>query len=459
MSTTDYRLLRKKIKGAIHEDLHDLSDSIDETDTALIINGGFSLDDDLRFSQADGFDKEIIFDGGTFNNIIFTGGYYKKIIFRRGTFNGYISIRGGTFDNIVLLGGTFNHWLGTLNGIINEKNGEKLAEERLKIRLFEIEGGTYTNNIWVSGGIIERLELRVLSNIKIHIKPNDDKIYDPVTATYSPEYDSIPSIIDLIFSRYSNKDSIFQISTIPISNIIFRDYINAGIVNFANIGLTENLEFTNSDLGKTTFINCDFFYRKLLFRSSKITEVALAGSRFPQPGNIISGRSDDSVKQRRLAFSQIKKVFETRGDNIEAGKYQAEELNVYYSELKFGWEKINLGFNKYSNNHGQSWERPLILLILSGVLFYTIFCLSLGVTFDFSLTGLKEFGRLACYFFEFINPIRKSDFLPKEILQPAGEPNIPALAFLVDNVSKIFTAYLVYQLIAAFRKHGKKSAS
>jgi hypothetical protein len=65
--------------------------------------------------------------------------------------------------------------------------------------------------------------------------------------------------------------------------------------------------------------------------------------------------------------------------------------------------------------------------------------------------------RIISFFPEFINPIRKSEFLPKAILQSEIEPKIKASIILVDSLSKIFSAYLLYQFIAAFRKHGKKS--
>jgi hypothetical protein len=72
--------------------------------------------DDIVFRSGEHYDKDIIFDGGSFKNIIFRGGTFKKVVFRRGTFDGFVSIRGGSIENLVLLGGIFNHWLGTLNG-------------------------------------------------------------------------------------------------------------------------------------------------------------------------------------------------------------------------------------------------------------------------------------------------------------------------------------------------------
>jgi hypothetical protein len=80
----------------------------------------------------------------------------------------------------------------------------------------------------------------------------------------------------------------------------------------------------------------------------------------------------------------------------------------------------------------------------------------LGFTFEFSTDGALGFIRNLGYVLEFVNPIRKSDFLPK-VLVNKEEVAIPTLTYAIDSVARIFNAYLIYQFIAAFRKHGKKS--
>lgn len=73
------------------------------------------------------------------------------------------------------------------------------------------------------------------------------------------------------------------------------------------------------------------------------------------------------------------------------------------------------------------------------------------------MSGVTILLRNAGYFLEFLNPIRKSDFLPRALLGITDEAKVPTLAIITDSASKVFNTYLIYQLVAAFRKHGKKS--
>ncbi len=110
-----------------------------------------------------------------------------------------------------------------------------------------------------------------------------------------------------------------------------------------------------------------------------------------------------------------------------------------------------------SNNHGQRWERGLAVLLIGSILFYTSYCFALGFVLDFSKSGVMYLFKNIGYFLEFLNPIRKSDFLPKALIGIKEETQLPTIAIMIDSFSKLFNAYLIYQLIAAFRKHGKKS--
>lgn len=431
-----------------------------ESENKITVKGDFEVLGDLVFQSGETYDKEIFFDGGTYKNIIFRGGSFRKVFFRRGTFNGFVSIRGGNIKNLVLLGGTFNHWLGTLNGINNSDDGiNKLADEPLVIERFEIEGGTYVNNIWISGGKIDSLEIKCVSPVKIHCNPNDDRIFDTTKNEYTPRHKSSPDIRNLIISRYSNKDNFIHISELELDTIRFEKFTNIGTITISNVVLNKYLSFENSDLGKTTFISCDFYNQTLYFNSSKITEVSLIGTDFPDHTrikNLDSYQSTSHEIQKRVALSQLKKIYQNMGDAVTAAHYQAEELDTYTSTLPWGWEKCALVLNHQTNRHGQSWERALGVLVIGNIILYTIYCIFLGFKIDLSAAGLQQLVKNMAYSFEFLNPLRKSDFLPKA-LAGKSEQDIPPMAYVIDSIGKIFTAYLIYQLVAAFRKHGKKN--
>lgn len=421
-----------------------------------IIKGNFELSEDIIFSANEIYERELFFDGGNYKNIVFRGGKFTKVLFRRGTYKGYVSIRGGEIGSIILLGGNFLHWLGTLDGTMNKDNeGKLLAEDPLIINRFEIEGGSYLNNIWLSGGDIKSLEIKCVTPIVMHCMPNDDKLFDDSKNKYETKFKSKPRIDNLLISRYSNKNTFYHFSELELTNLRFENFTNLGNITLSQISLSDNLSISNSDLGKTTFIDCDFSNRDMTFNSSKINEIALAGVKLPRPENI--NISDSGNKnQKKLALSQIKKVFQNMGDNLMASEYQTEELNTYESMLSLTWEKVNLWLNKVTNNHGQSWIRPLFLLLISSGIFFTIYCLTLGYKIEIdSYDNFKLFLNNLSYFFEFLNPIRKSDFLPQVLLGSENISQISNLTFLTDSIAKIINAYLLYQFIAAFRKFGR----
>jgi hypothetical protein len=56
------------------------------------------------------------------------------------------------------------------------------------------------------------------------------------------------------------------------------------------------------------------------------------------------------MRQKRLAFGQIKKIYQNMGDAVTASQYQARELETYRGITRDQSERINLWLNKWSNN-------------------------------------------------------------------------------------------------------------
>lgn len=438
-------------------------------DGIITISGDFELADALIFEKGENYNTPIILGGGNFKNIIFRGGYFKKLVFRRGSYNGYVSIRGGKIDNLILIGGNFD-WLGTLDGHSNYEDDKILANEPLEINRFELEGGNYTNNIWLQGGLINRLEIKCFTPIKLHCRPSDHEIYDTVTRSYQRKFISKPNIEELLISRYSNKENFYHFSGLTFHRIAFDNYTNLGNITIAQVEVDEWIRFDNSDIGRINLIDCNLSKATMYFDSSKITEMALPGTQLPSASKITSRiesfgdlTKSASVKasiiyQKRLALSQIKKAYQNMGDTVAGTHYQAMELETYRGSLKANSEWINLSLNYYSNLHGQSWWRPLWLLLVCAICFYILYCRALGFTLDKpTKEGIDLMWHNAGYILEFVNPIRKSDFLPKVLLKGSlDEYHLPVRAVVVDGIAKIFNAYLLYQFIAAFRRHGKK---
>ncbi len=248
------------------------------------------------------------------------------------------------------------------------------------------------------------------------------------------------------FTRQDDVEFDFSKTQTIIDNSIFSDNINE-----------PEIRILSSDLGKTTIVNSDLSNFRLLFYSSKITDVFIAGSKMP------SRIVNDDVEQRQLGYSQIKKIYDNRGDKVQANFYLSEEMNAYYDTLNWKdnfWEKLNLFANKFSTNHGQSWSRGLLTTILVSSLFYILYCFQLGirptyfyVNGDILYVPILFFGKVASYFIEFVNPIHKADYIADEIYEK--KQYVSGWARFTEGISRIFIAYFVYQLVQAFRKHGK----
>jgi hypothetical protein len=216
------------------------------------------------------------------------------------------------------------------------------------------------------------------------------------------------------------------------------------------------LQLIESDFGKMNFINSDFSNFELIFDSSKIIDVFLAGSQLPIIVNSNRENKYARYQQQRIANSQLKKLHDQQGDSVGSALYYSNEMNGYYESIKFfksPYEKINLWLNKWSSNHGFSWARGLASTLIVSSAFYLIFCLSIGYTIasHVDYATINTFNKVFSYYFEFINPVHRIDSF-KDI---APNKSVSSLARIIDGVSRIFISYFIYQLIQAFRKHGR----
>lgn len=280
-------------------------------------------------------------------------------------------------------------------------------------------------------------------------------------------------IFDFIDFRNSGTGSIFnsvggnfkpleftyeELLEIGAADILNAKWMRQNIQSKEGIPATKMLYMQSSDLGKINFIDADFSDFKLSFYSTKLNEIFLAGSKMPKTVEAINtGLKIKEMKhQERIAYSQLKKLHEQQGDLLASNEYFAGEMNAYYESIGWRddfWEKLPLFLNRVSSNHGQSWIRALMSTILVTGLFYMLFLISLGIfpADPFREQNLRHFIAAASYFFDFVNPLHKLDtFAP---LKTGNE--YPVFARFLDGVARIFIAYFVYQLIQAFRKHGR----
>lgn len=209
----------------------------------------------------------------------------------------------------------------------------------------------------------------------------------------------------------------------------------------------------NADLGKLLFSSDLSGFDRFTFSNSKIIEMFIAGPRLPE---VYTREGENADEQKRIAYNQIKRIYENRGDTITALKYQRLEMEIYrrqlrtHQEERIPGEQFQLLFNQLTNRHGTEWQIPMRLALAISLLGYVLYCVLL---FGLDLDGTFRWP-LIPYYFEFLNPAHKIDFLKKfDLVTNSWQDTV---ALLVDALCRIVVPLLLYQMVQAFRKYGKK---
>jgi len=270
------------------------------------------------------------------------------------------------------------------------------------------------------------------------------------------------------------KDVNFYLHDVSIHHIVMDSFYNFGYLSFKNVIPAEGLDqvnnpvkhavmlIRNSNLGRMDFIDCDLEAFQIEYENSKIDDIYVLGGKFNLSIQLPSGSKQDLNEQIRLFTGQMKKVFQNRWDGVTSLRFHSKNMEAYRKSLKWQWEWkkffgrrnaeiINLTANRISNNHGHSWRVGLLSTLLCTFIFYAAYCWSVGYTPSLQTGSRDNFVKLIPYTFEFLNPLHKIDMVGEAI---SGK--ITALSRTIEGLSRIFIAYFVYQLIQAFRKHGKK---
>lgn len=366
---------------------------------------------------------------------------------------------------------------------LSESNiNSTVIRNKSRIRFFEI-GDTLTaiSNLKIDDSFIQNFTMCIDKPISANIN-SSIVCYLIITNTIFPK-DSYVQLADISISNLKIENTSIAGSLIfnginPIKSFEgFKETTNPIMSKVGELDKFNNFIFqdqqtesliriTNSDLGKTQLINFNIReFNKFEYKNSKMLDVFVADTEFPARQNIFHPDEDATpsqvLEQQRLALGQFKKIYENRGDNIRATQALAEEVETYRAQLKLEkpstrkerWnnrtERFNLWLNRISNYHGNNWFRAMLVTLGVNSLLFMLYSLSIG-----NRPGMDvgKFFTLAAYSLEFLNPLRKADFLKHDM---PGE--CEGLSVFIDYLSRIIIAYFVYQTIAAFRKFGKKS--
>lgn len=430
---------------------------------------------DITFSNCQQGSYSIAINGGTFADFSILGGcnIQADIKIQGGEFNGLSFQGGNVFGNQILISDCIARTVAFFDSsfestvslfmankidflLVKNSNMAELSFHAGDYRSVIVEAKSSITNLNISGGEYELLQIKTeyIKELSVEKRSQNIDLYlerivlgqlGKINAVFRGgkigQMDFLPS--------YIHKDAILRFLNICMESLSFDGLVNYGQLGFSNLELTKDISISNSDLGKSSFINSNFSGVSMNFEDSRITDTFFSKGTFPQ-------RVAKDDHQQRQAFAQLKKINEAKGDYLEANHFYAKEMNAFYRSIswkKHFWEKLNLGFNKFSNDHGQSWQLGLLVVIVVTSVFFWIYLLCLDVTLGsiYKPDDTTHFFRCLSYLPEFLNPVHRTD----EIAKGIGAPLKPS-ARLVEGISRIFIAFAIYQLIQAFRKHGKK---
>lgn len=299
---------------------------------------------------------------------------------------------------------------------------------------------------------------------------------------------------ELLFTGSGTKfpDEI-RIENVAVKALRFVDFRAATHLMITNLQPWEGekeryLEFTRSSFQKLELIGNRFeYFDFIVFENSDLTSAFMAGTDFPakvrtrkiaaEPENDSEEKESEQAKedythdrrQAKLFFEQIKTVMIRQGNQTGATRYQARELEEHYRLTKL-WsfksvlDKLTLGFNKYSNGFGTNWLQGLGFFFGVTAFLYWLLLINTPSVKAVWLWQMSwsEFNEFTGHYFDFINPTshiwKRWDYI--YVLE--NGPNATEEASLRWGIkllllfSKIMIITIIYQIVQAFRKFGKR---
>ena len=211
-----------------------------------------------------------------------------------------------------------------------------------------------------------------------------------------------------------------------------------------------NLVISNSILNKLKLINCDFSEaEKIRIENSDITEVSFVNVNW---GNITEKRICPELFQKepqkaRDIYRQLKLAHDNQKDHITANEFYALEMKTYERVLLgLSWssqfqKKFVFSIHKFVSNFGQSWIKPLILIILVTIanmgaqanprLFSTLFLSSLAC-----LTIVSLLLKFLSTFLSKISTVFKKEF-----------SIFPVFMWMIALLSSLFGFYTLVKTV------------
>jgi hypothetical protein len=265
------------------------------------------------------------------------------------------------------------------------------------------------------------------------------------------------SIVDLNFSG-TNTSADLAFSRVHLQNIRITNFTNRNALAFSGCTVADSsiLYIGGSDLGEARFLEHDFSrYTDVKIQHSFISEIKFASCKWFAFGKLETD-AEDKNKSKRETFRQLKQAAERQNDRIQSLIFQAEELRQHEEELKvanrvLSRDYLTLWLMRQTNSYGLDWGKPLWLLFIVTTVFFVPMAVYASPKLSWASIefwdGVKVIAhnRIAL-FVQLFNPARNPfTFVDKDNVHPAY--------FILDGIHRIIAAFLIVQIVSAFRKY------
>jgi len=267
-------------------------------------------------------------------------------------------------------------------------------------------------------------------------------------------------IIENSHIRKLNLDNLspnkFLIDSVKTQNLVLRRFkqdrgsnkeFELSFINTVVDHKAGKLEFIDSDLSGLRMNSCYFgTFSELVVKSSTLDKISCTATTWPKKVNSLDGR--DKYFEIREACRQLKLAMVGHQDKVSELQFHSLEMGAYRKIVRKEkwWTNMNdrltlLGGS--TNKFGRDWTLPVALFIPIITLTYIALLWS-----QYELPPWEN-SFWSCYnwpdYFKLFNPTHR-------ISQLFGGAAPSGLAAFVDFLSKIISAFFIYQIVAAFRK-------
>ncbi len=268
-------------------------------------------------------------------------------------------------------------------------------------------------------------------------------------------------LILLLENNFSQFDLTFEKNT--FQDIYISNYISKGSLSLLNSKFKgENTAFSliASDLGKAKLMNFSFKEcDSVTITDSFLSEISFTSTTWFTDNRMHSGR-ENYPEKRREVYRQLKQAAEKQGDKINSLEFQARELKAFKKMLSC-WSETSLNDRlililSETNDFGLSWLRPLWLLLVITLIFYLLIVVSISSTLKFApATNTDELATTLVLFLE-------NSSILIQMLNPAhnlshmfSKNELTTSTYWLDGIHRIIAAFLLVQIVSAFRKFVK----